>query len=121
MTGSRSTRIAAGPAAAITAGEVRVLGLPAHADGTPREALLLRDEDGCLRAYVNRCMHLSIPLDAGGRNFMSADGVHLQCRTHGARYRLNDGYCVEGPCVGSALEGLAIEIDSAGVCFVVDR
>jgi nitrite reductase/ring-hydroxylating ferredoxin subunit len=114
-------RIAAGPAAAIVSGQVRVLALAADVDGRPREALLLRDQDDQLRAYVNRCQHLPIPLDAGGRKFMAADSRHLQCQTHGARYRLRDGYCVEGPCVGARLEALAIEIDEAGVCFVVDR
>jgi nitrite reductase/ring-hydroxylating ferredoxin subunit len=113
-------RVAAGPAALIAAGRVRVVQLPRAAKGPPREALLLRDHAGTLRAYLNRCEHLPVPLDAGGRKFLSADGAYLQCQTHGARYRLVDGYCVVGPCAGRALEALAIEIDDADVYILID-
>jgi nitrite reductase/ring-hydroxylating ferredoxin subunit len=112
-------RILAGPEAQIVQGRVRVVPLPRDAHGTPREALLLRDREGCLRAYLNRCQHLPIPLDSGGRNFLTGNGEHLQCRTHGARYRLDDGYCVDGPCVGRALEPLAIEVEAALVYIVL--
>jgi nitrite reductase/ring-hydroxylating ferredoxin subunit len=113
-------RIAAGPEAGIAAGHVRVVQLPRAANGTPREALVLRDHAGRLRAYLNRCEHLPVTLDAGGRKFLSADGAYLECRTHGARYRLADGYCVVGPCTGRALEALAVEIDGTVVYVVVD-
>ena len=32
------------------------------------------------------------------------------CGTHGARYRLDDGMCVEGPCLGKALESVVVEV-----------
>jgi nitrite reductase/ring-hydroxylating ferredoxin subunit len=60
---------------------------------------------------------VTIPLDAGSRQFL-ADG-QLQCATHGARYRRSDGLCVAGPCRGTSLRALPIEL-SAGVLFVVD-
>jgi nitrite reductase/ring-hydroxylating ferredoxin subunit len=104
-------RIAAGRPEDTAAGEVRVLPLPPDSSGVPREALLLRDEAGVLRAYLNRCRHLPTTLDAAGRKFFSADRRHLQCQTHGALYRLNDGYCVEGPCEGSTLYRLELEVE----------
>jgi nitrite reductase/ring-hydroxylating ferredoxin subunit len=113
-------RVAAGPEAGIATGRVRVVHLPRATNGTPREALLLRDQAGTLRAYLNRCEHLPVPLDAGGRKFLSSDGAYLQCQTHGARYRLVDGYCVVGPCAGRALEALTIEIDDTDVYIVID-
>jgi nitrite reductase/ring-hydroxylating ferredoxin subunit len=114
MTDGGPRRIAAG-GVEIGPGQVRVLCLPPDADGTPREALLLRDGRGRMRAYLNRCQHLPVTLDAGGRRFMAADGAHLECQTHGARYRIEDGYCVQGPCVGRVLEAFAIEIDGGRV------
>jgi nitrite reductase/ring-hydroxylating ferredoxin subunit len=95
---------------ALGAGEVRVVPLPRDELGRPREALLVRDAAGELRAYLNRCRHLAIPLDGGSRDFLTPDGQHLRCGTHGALYRLDDGYCVEGPCQGAALVALPFDV-----------
>jgi nitrite reductase/ring-hydroxylating ferredoxin subunit len=104
-------RIAAGHASDLVAGTVRVVRLPP--DGRiPREALIVRDERGALRAYLNLCQHLPIPLDGGSRRFLTRDAGYLQCGTHGARYRLSDGHCVEGPCQGRAL--ITLELEQSG-------
>jgi nitrite reductase/ring-hydroxylating ferredoxin subunit len=39
--------------------------------------------------------------------------------THGARYRLHDGLCFSGPCRGSSLHALEVELRDDGV-FVLD-
>ncbi|MDH5676349.1 MAG: metallophosphoesterase [Myxococcales bacterium] len=91
---------------ALETGEVRVVSLPPGAGGIPREALVLRDEEGFPQAYLNRCRHLAIPLDGGSRDFLTRDGQHLICRTHGAEYRRQDGLCVRGPCRGKSLTRL---------------
>jgi len=113
-------RIAAGRLDDLVQSEVRVVRLPAERDGTPREALLLRDESGTPRAYLNRCRHLPTTLDAGGRQFFSKDRVHLQCQTHGARYQLADGHCVEGPCDGHALFALTLELEGDALYIALD-
>jgi nitrite reductase/ring-hydroxylating ferredoxin subunit len=104
-------RIAAGRASELTPGAVRVVQLPPEGR-IPREALVVRDASGVLRAYLNRCQHLPIPLDGGSRRFLARDGAHLQCGTHGARYRLSDGHCIEGPCLGRSL--IALELEQSG-------
>lgn len=92
----------------LSRGEVKVVRITDDASG-PREALVLRDEDGTLRAFVNRCRHLPIPLDAGSREFLDRKRRYLVCNTHGAMYRLDDGVCERGPCVGERLETLRLE------------
>jgi nitrite reductase/ring-hydroxylating ferredoxin subunit len=82
--------------------------LPRDKDG-PRTAIVLVDESGYARAYVNRCKHIPVPLDAGGGKVLSPFGPFLECRTHGARYRLSDGYCFEGPCEGESLDAIEVE------------
>ncbi|HJL19413.1 MAG TPA: Rieske 2Fe-2S domain-containing protein [Sandaracinaceae bacterium LLY-WYZ-13_1] len=94
---------------------VRVVPLSKDERGRPREALVLLDEEGTLRAYLNRCEHLPIPLDAGSREFLSADRRYLVCGTHGALYRLGDGFCVEGPCAGRSLLALPVRVDEGWV------
>jgi nitrite reductase/ring-hydroxylating ferredoxin subunit len=41
---------------------------------------------------------------------MSFDGMYIQCSMHFAQFRIADGYCVYGPCVGRSLRGEPIEI-----------
>lgn len=91
-------------------GQVHVVRLPADAVGRPREALVLRDEHGAVRAYLNRCEHLPIPLDGGSREFLDESGALLRCGTHGALFRMEDGYCTRGPCRGRSLATVSFRL-----------
>ena len=93
-------------AAELLAGVIRTAHLGLDDSGLPIMALVLRDQSGKVRAYRNLCRHLPVPLDGGTGELLSEDRAHLICGTHGATYRLNDGYCVEGPCEGLALQRL---------------
>ena len=104
----------------IRTGEVLVVALPRGEDRRPREALVLLGSDGEPRAYLNRCRHLPIPLDAGSREFLTHDGEHLLCGTHGALYRRDDGFCVAGPCVHLSLDKLPI-LEENGVLYLLLR
>jgi nitrite reductase/ring-hydroxylating ferredoxin subunit len=99
-------------------GQACVVALPTQANGLPQEAIVVVDQRGAVRAYINRCQHLPIPLDGGSRQFFTEDGRFLICGTHGALYRIDDGICVAGPCDGRALEALALEFEADAV-FVV--
>jgi nitrite reductase/ring-hydroxylating ferredoxin subunit len=111
------TRIRACGRDELSAGRVIPVPLPKGSDRRPREALVLLGSDGEPRAFLNRCRHLPIPIDAGSREFLSPDGEHLVCGTHGALYRRDDGMCVAGPCVHLALEKLPLVVEH-GVIFV---
>lgn len=101
-------------------GTVRTSMLGLDRDGLPIVALLLRDEDGRVVAYRNLCRHLPVPLDGGTGELLSGDGAHLVCGTHGAIYRLSDGYCVDGPCEGLSLERLHVRVEGGDV-YVSDE
>lgn len=98
-------------------GSVRTARLGHDADGLPIQALLLRDDDGTVVAYRNLCRHLPIPLDGGTAELLTEDRRYLICGTHGATYRVRDGYCVEGPCEGMALQALTVRL-AAGDLYV---
>lgn len=110
-------RVVAGSLAELEAERLLLVPLAPDMYGRPREAIVLLDEDGVPRAYLNQCRHLPIPLDGGSRRFL-IDG-QLQCGTHGARYRRRDGLCVLGPCRGASLFALPVEI-SASLVIVQD-
>jgi nitrite reductase/ring-hydroxylating ferredoxin subunit len=111
-------RIFVGTLAELTTHRVLVARLAPDSMGRPREVIVLLDDSDVARAYLNHCRHLPIPLDAGSRSFVVRG--ELQCATHGARFRLNDGYCVSGPCRGLSLFKLPVEIATTLV-FVIDR
>ncbi len=75
--------------------------------------LLVATPDGA-RAYRNVCPHVSIPLDRGGEPLLTADGLFLVCRNHGALFAPEDGLCVAGPCQGESLDPLRIARRGAG-------
>ncbi len=104
----------------LTAGVVRTAHLGHDESGLPIMALVVRDERGAVRAYRNLCRHLPVPLDGGTGELLSDDGAHLICGTHGATYRLTDGYCVEGPCEGLALDRLSCREQDGDLYVSVD-
>ena len=63
-----------------------------------------------IRAYVNVCPHLGLNLDWQPDAFFDFERRHILCGMHGALFRVADGQCVYGPCLGHALEPVAIEL-----------
>ncbi len=74
--------------------------------------IVLRDADA-VTAYVNRCPHFWIPLNVGARP--ATFRKHVLCANHYAAFRFADGYCVEGPCEGSSLEPVPLEVGDGRV------
>ena len=66
---------------------------------------------GVLAAYRNRCPHTGAPLEWLPDQFLDLDNSFIQCAIHGALFRLEDGYCLRGPCVGQALQGLDLAVE----------
>ena len=79
----------------------------------------LLKQDGEVRAYLNFCPHLGIPLNWQPDQFMSLEGTHIQCSTHGALFQLEDGYCFSGPCRGESLTPLNIKVLASGEVYLI--
>lgn len=60
--------------------------------------------------YVNSCPHAWTPLDWVENQFMNIDRSRILCATHGAEFRIEDGYCVVGPCRGRSLRPVAVSL-----------
>lgn len=87
-------------------------------DGAVRRDVVLVRRDGVLRAYVNSCPHQGTPLETFPDKFLNEDGSLFVCSTHGARFRVEDGACVSGPCVGKALAQFASEVRDGLVVLI---
>ena len=80
------------------------------------EGILIRLGGDDVRAYKNECRHLPMKLDdREPRELWDRAGRYIVCSSHGARYRPSDGLCVSGPCEGSHLKALPVEVRDGGV------
>jgi nitrite reductase/ring-hydroxylating ferredoxin subunit len=67
-------------------------------------------KDGRIHVYVNSCPHIGLPLEPLPDRFLDAKKQVIICSAHGARFRIEDGFCVTGPCAGESLEAVPVRI-----------
>ena len=68
-------------------------------------------KDDQIFLYWNNCPHLGTPLEWEEDRFLDADGALIQCSTHGALFRIEDGHCLVGPCQGKNLQAIPFVIE----------
>lgn len=79
--------------------------------GSSRLDILVINQNGQVHAFVNACPHAGTPLENfDGRVLDRDDPNILVCSTHGARFRLDDGCCIKGPCLGKKLPAVATHV-----------
>ena len=71
------------------------------------EIFVLRHLGGVV-GYVNDCPHRHLPLDGMPGRFLTREGTLIQCVNHGAKFHIEDGVCIDGPCLGSGLTPVAV-------------
>lgn len=86
-------------------------------DGGDEGIFVVRRADRAY-GYVNSCPHTDAPLDWVENQFMSLDKSHILCATHAAEFRIEDGYCVLGPCRGQSLAPVALSVRDGEVVLV---
>lgn len=96
-------------------------GARAFTRGTGFNALsvVVASRAGRLYAYLNDCPHAFTPLDWDSGRLLSLDGNYLQCGTHGAMFRFEDGLCVLGPCKGRSLRPVKLRLDGERIVLTV--
>jgi nitrite reductase/ring-hydroxylating ferredoxin subunit len=75
----------------------------------PEDIFLVRTESRVV-AYRNHCPHTGGPLDWVPDQFLNPEGDLVQCATHHALFRIEDGLCVQGPCAGRSLSPVTLEL-----------
>ncbi|GGB29131.1 (2Fe-2S) ferredoxin [Sphingomonas metalli] len=56
-----------------------------------------------VHGYVDRCPHVGFPLAQALDDYLTPDGGLIACTWHSALFRIADGACVGGPCMGQSL------------------
>ena len=72
--------------------------------------VLLVKKNKTIYCYRNSCPHTGAPLNWYGDRFFDSEKKYLQCALHGALFRVEDGYCVAGPCSGQSLVSIPVNV-----------
>ncbi len=75
-------------------------------------------KEGQIYGYVNLCPHWGTPLEIVPGNFLTRDKKFLFCATHGAKFRMDDGYCVDGPCEGDSMRKVELQIENGSISLI---
>jgi nitrite reductase/ring-hydroxylating ferredoxin subunit len=92
-------------------------GFSVDKNGETIEGFLVKN-DGQYFAYKNTCPHTGSPLDWLEHQFLDSEGALIQCAVHDARFLIDTGECIFGPCQGQRLQKLNIKIKDDGVYLV---
>jgi nitrite reductase/ring-hydroxylating ferredoxin subunit len=65
--------------------------------------------------YVNSCPHIGLPLEPLPDRFLDTRKQAIICAAHGARFRIEDGVCLTGPCIGEVLDAVPVRIEDGRV------
>lgn len=92
----------------------RSKGVLANNRGRAR-VLLVRTPEG-IKGYINTCPHYNrAPLGWKKDEFRNGKGDRIMCAAHGALFRIEDGVCVIGPCLGQALTPVPVWVEDGTV------
>jgi len=85
----------------------------------PSGVFLVR-RNGRVYGYRNQCPHTGGPLDWLPHAFLDHEHTYIVCATHGARFRVEDGICVDGPCAGDRLTPIQLSFNGGIVAWEED-
>ena len=86
------------------------LGLTVDLGDGPEEIFVVRRGD-VVRAYRNSCPHTGGPLEWLDDRFLDDESEYIVCATHGALFRIEDGYCFAGPCKRQSLSIVPVRVE----------
>ena len=83
--------------------------------GAETFAMFIVRSGAVLRGYLNVCPHRLLPLDWKPGQFLTADGTYILCAYHAAIFRIDDGACLSGPCHGTGLVAVNLEVSNGKI------
>jgi nitrite reductase/ring-hydroxylating ferredoxin subunit len=110
------TSINLGPSAAVAAGCCKEYTISLNGEDMN---LFVVHHQGQFFAYQNHCPHTGISLNWQADQFLDYSQSRIQCSMHGALFRIDDGYCEWGPCLGQSLQRLTVEEQQGQLLLVV--
>jgi len=93
-------------------------GFFAEAGGVWHNLFAVRHGDAVV-VYVNSCPHTGAPLNLLPGKFLDVDKTAILCANHAALFRIEDGHCVHGPCVGRDLTAVPATVEGDEVFVAI--
>lgn len=72
--------------------------------------IFIVNRGGNFFAYKNKCPHTGASLNWLPDVFMDYDNFYIQCSIHAARFEVESGFCVWGPCANQSLMKIELKI-----------
>lgn len=86
-------------------------------EAKPLRIFVVRKTSADYVAYVNACPHEGTWLNIRDGEFLTPDRRQLKCGRHGARFEIDSGLCIAGPCQGASLEPVALAVIDGDLCL----
>lgn len=84
-------------------------------------SLIITKSGGNVFAYENKCPHLLVSLNSAAKEINSSCKQYIQCSSHFAQFRKDNGYCVYGPCKGLSLIKLDIQVENGNIYYIENQ
>ena len=68
-------------------------------------------------AYKNICPHAQAPLEWNPDQFLDEENTAIICAMHGAKFSIEEGECVSGPCNGVGLTSVELSIIDGDIFY----
>jgi nitrite reductase/ring-hydroxylating ferredoxin subunit len=75
-------------------------------------------KDDQVYAYQNICPHAQAPLEWNPDEFLDEKKETIICALHGARFSIEKGDCLGGPCEGIGLTDVSVDVFNGDVVFI---
>ena len=90
-----------------------------HPNERGRDQILLVRQGSRVYGYLNACPHYGrTPLGWKKDEFLNKNQDRIMCAAHGALFRVNDGVCVLGPCLGQRLKKRSVVVRDGKVILL---
>jgi nitrite reductase/ring-hydroxylating ferredoxin subunit len=91
--------------------------LTQEGEGKPFPIVIVRTQADIYVGYVNTCPHNGTWLNIGSGEFFTPDRAFIKCGRHGAKFEIETGACIDGPCKDKSLEPVAVAVIDGEVCL----
>ena len=80
-----------------------------------RERMFVIRQGDAVFGYMNLCPHQGTTLDWKPDAFLTVELDYILCATHGAFFKIEDGMCVAGPCLGRSLAPIKVRVEDGNI------
>ena len=82
-------------------------------------SLMLQKKNNQYVAFKNYCPHQGRRMNYSIGKFLTTSEGNIVCPAHGAEFKPDSGLCVNGPCLGSSLEPVHIQLNEESIFAII--